>query len=110
MCRSVPQIPARSTRISTSLMPIFGTGTSSTDRPGLASRLTSASMIVFIVSNANLRLSNHDGPFFDHQVLRFHIAEQSPRRPEHDRAIGVQVGRQFAGDFRRTGFDYLLPP
>src|SRR4051794_35764992 len=34
MCRSVPQIPVRSTRISTSLIPNSGSGTSSSHRPG----------------------------------------------------------------------------
>src|ERR1051326_4103807 len=48
MCRSVPQMPARSTRISTSLMPIWGRGTSRIHRPGLASCLTSAFIVAFI--------------------------------------------------------------
>src|SRR5262245_21281874 len=42
MCKSVPQMPVRSTRISTSLAATSGTGTSSSHSPGLASRLTSA--------------------------------------------------------------------
>src|SRR5713101_6351857 len=42
MCRSVPQMPARSTRINTSLMPTPGSGTSSSHKPGLAFFLTSA--------------------------------------------------------------------
>src|SRR6185436_4572236 len=44
MCRSVPQMPVRWTRISTSLMPIFGSGTSSSHSPGSARLLTSAFM------------------------------------------------------------------
>ena len=48
MCTSVPQIPVRSTRINTSLMPICGTGTSSNQRPGRASRFTSAFILVAI--------------------------------------------------------------
>src|SRR5436190_21904205 len=109
MCRSVPQIPLRSTRINTSLMPVFGTGTSSSERPSLASRFTSAFM-VFIVSETDLCLSNQDGSFLHDQVLRFHVAEQPARRPENHHALGAQVGRQFAGDVRRAGFDFLLPP
>src|SRR6266702_3578914 len=42
MCRSVPQMPVRSTRINTSLMPIDGSGTSSSHKPGFAFFLTSA--------------------------------------------------------------------
>ncbi len=45
MCTSVPQIPVRNTLISTSLIPIRGTGTSSSQRPGLASFLTRASIV-----------------------------------------------------------------
>src|ERR1039458_10344416 len=44
MCRSVPQMPARSTRISTSLIPIVGLGTSSSHSPGSRLLLTSAFM------------------------------------------------------------------
>ena len=50
MCRSVPQMPVRSTLISTSLMPISGTGTSSSHRPGSALLLTSAFMVFTIHS------------------------------------------------------------
>ena len=42
MCRSVPQIPVRSTRISTSLIPISGSGTSWSHSPGSAWAFTSA--------------------------------------------------------------------
>ncbi len=42
MCRSVPQIPVRSTRINTSLMPMPGTGTSSSQIPGSGFFLTRA--------------------------------------------------------------------
>src|SRR5712692_7228608 len=42
MWRSVPQMPVRRTRIRTSLMPIFGSGTSSSQRPGSLLLLTSA--------------------------------------------------------------------
>ena len=42
MCRSVPQIPVRSTRISTSLIPTSGSGTSSSHSPGSAWAFTSA--------------------------------------------------------------------
>src|SRR5229473_287709 len=42
MCRSVPQMPARRTRISTSLMPMVGSGTSSSHSPGSDLLLTSA--------------------------------------------------------------------
>src|SRR5579863_3398875 len=42
MCRSVPQIPVLSTRMSTSSRPATGTGTSSTTRPGSARALTRA--------------------------------------------------------------------
>src|SRR5437660_7805668 len=45
MCTSVPQIPVRSTLISTSLIPIRGTGTLSSQSPGLASFLTRASIV-----------------------------------------------------------------
>ena len=44
MCKSVPQMPVRSTRISTSLMPTSGSGTSSSQRPGFRSFFTSAFM------------------------------------------------------------------
>src|ERR1041385_3975005 len=44
MCRSVPQMPVRWTRMRTSLMPTVGFGTSSSQRPGLALFLTSAFM------------------------------------------------------------------
>src|SRR5688572_5848062 len=42
MCTSVPQIAVRFTRMSTSLAPGLGSGTSSSHRPGLASRFTRA--------------------------------------------------------------------
>src|SRR6266545_2098352 len=42
-------MPARSTRINTSLMPLFGTGTSSSHKPGPASRFVSAFIVVFMV-------------------------------------------------------------
>ena len=42
MCTSVPQIPVRLTRIRTSLIPISGSGTSSSQRPASARLLTSA--------------------------------------------------------------------
>src|SRR5579862_3213934 len=42
MCRSVPQIPVLSTRMSTSSRPASGSGTSSTTRPGSARALTRA--------------------------------------------------------------------
>src|SRR3954463_8224267 len=45
MWRSVPQMPVRSTRMRTSLMPIFGSGTSSSKRPVSAFLFTSAFMI-----------------------------------------------------------------
>ena len=48
MCTSVPQIPVRSTLISTSLIPIRGTGTSSSQRPGLASFFTRASIVSIV--------------------------------------------------------------
>src|SRR6266436_869146 len=44
MCRSVPQIPVFETRIRTSLIPISGSGTSSSQRPSVALALTSARM------------------------------------------------------------------
>src|SRR3989442_15162823 len=44
MCRSVQQIRARSTRMSTSLMPTVGLVTSSSQRPGSGLLLTSAFM------------------------------------------------------------------
>src|SRR5512134_3683392 len=44
MCRSVPQIAVRLTRISTSFMPTIGSGTSSSQMPLAALRLTSAFM------------------------------------------------------------------
>ena len=43
MCTSVPQMPVRSTRISTSLMPIVGSGTSASVSPGPGAGLVSAS-------------------------------------------------------------------
>src|SRR5271157_3293146 len=46
MWRSVPQIPVRSTRISTSLMPIFGTSTSSNQRPGSRRLFTRALILL----------------------------------------------------------------
>ena len=46
MCRSVPQMAVFSTLISTSLGPGLGTGTSSSQMPLLASRLTSAFILV----------------------------------------------------------------
>ncbi len=42
MCRSVPQMPVRSTRISTSLMPTSGSGASTSQSPGRASDFASA--------------------------------------------------------------------
>src|SRR5579872_3534923 len=47
MCRSVPQIPARRTRMRTSLMPNVGFGTSSSQRPGSRLLLTSAFMTIY---------------------------------------------------------------
>ena len=48
MCRSVPQIPVLCTRIRTSLIPISGSGTSSSQRPacrlGLDERLHAATL------------------------------------------------------------------
>ena len=42
MCRSVPQMPVRSTLISTSPGPTAGSGTSASHSPGSAFSLTSA--------------------------------------------------------------------
>ncbi len=42
MCRSVPQMPVRSTLISTSPGPTSGSGTSISHRPGSAFAFTSA--------------------------------------------------------------------
>src|SRR5229473_2818129 len=42
MCRSVPQIPVSWTRIRTSLIPIVGSGTSSSHNPGFSYRLRRA--------------------------------------------------------------------
>src|SRR5260370_23041796 len=42
MCRSVPQMPVSSTRILTSLMPTWGSGTSSSHRPRASRLLTRA--------------------------------------------------------------------
>src|SRR5262249_47181396 len=42
MCRSVPQIPVRWTRIRTSLIPMVGSGTSSSHSPGFSYRLIRA--------------------------------------------------------------------
>src|ERR1700722_7378215 len=49
ICTSVPQIPVRNTLISTSLIPIRGNGTSSSQRPGLASFFTRASIVSIAV-------------------------------------------------------------
>src|SRR5215467_11461000 len=46
MCKSVPQTPVLSTRISTSSLPSAGTGTSSSQRPGSARALTSAFILL----------------------------------------------------------------
>src|SRR5215831_17493513 len=46
MCKSVPQTPVLSTRISTSSLPTAGTGTSSSQRPGSARALTSAFILL----------------------------------------------------------------
>src|ERR1700693_5289069 len=48
MCTSVPQIPVRSTLTSTSLTPISGVGTSSSQRPGWALLFTSAFIAMYI--------------------------------------------------------------
>src|SRR5262249_2175251 len=48
MCKSVPQMPVRSTLMSTSLMPISGRGTSSSHNPGSALRLTKAFTLRFL--------------------------------------------------------------
>src|SRR5262245_15185926 len=48
MCTSVPQIPVRNTRIRTSLPPISGTGTSSSQRPGSRFDFTSAFIVFFM--------------------------------------------------------------
>src|SRR5947209_15377343 len=66
MCRSVPQMPVFSTRISTSLMPMGGLGTSCRERPGLDSAFTSAFMPFNltdseVVSNTILT-TTHDTP------------------------------------------------
>ena len=45
MWTSVPQMPVRSTLMRTSLVPIRGIGTSSSQRPGLASFFTRASIV-----------------------------------------------------------------
>ena len=44
MCRSVPQMPVLKTRMSTSLIPMVGSGTSCSQRPGSDFALTSAFM------------------------------------------------------------------
>src|SRR5699024_10366688 len=49
MCRSVPQIPARSTRTVTSHGPHSGSGTSVSVRPGPGSVLSSARIIAVVV-------------------------------------------------------------
>src|SRR6266487_3114020 len=46
MCTSVPQMDAFSTRMSTSSPPTFGTGTSSSQRPGSALAFTTAFIIL----------------------------------------------------------------
>src|SRR5260370_22171254 len=51
MCRSVPQMPARRTLIRTSLIPISGSGTSSSHSPGSRLLLTSAFILVGQVGN-----------------------------------------------------------
>src|SRR5882762_11608482 len=54
MCKSVPQMPVRSMRMRTSLMPTFGSGTSCSHRPGSDLSFTSAFMdnkiVVFLSS------------------------------------------------------------
>src|ERR1051326_6512449 len=47
MCKSVPQMPVLRTRISTSLIPISGSGTSRSVRPGFDSVLARARMKLF---------------------------------------------------------------
>ena len=56
MWTSVPQMAVLRMRISTSLMPISGTGASSSQRPGAACFLTSAFIVfgIFIVISFDL--------------------------------------------------------
>ncbi len=54
MCTSVPQMPVRKTLMSTSLIPIRGTGTSSSHRPGLASFFTRASIVSIVRTSSNV--------------------------------------------------------
>src|SRR6185437_6730224 len=75
ICRSVPQIPARKTRMSRSLMPTVGSGTSSSHRPGLASFLTSAfidvsPLIAIRQSPARRESLAAPGRAYDHMSIR----------------------------------------
>src|SRR5436190_20399418 len=56
MCRSVPQIDAFNTRISTSSLPTSGTGTSSSHRPG--SRLVFTTAFINFCTRKTRRIRN----------------------------------------------------
>src|SRR5436305_11063527 len=64
MCRSLPQIPAFSTRIRTSEGPSSGTGTSQISNPGLGAVLQSARMKAILFAGAiGLHPSLTQAPF-----------------------------------------------
>src|SRR6185436_8099230 len=59
MCTSVPQIPVRSTRINTSLIPIFGISISSSQRPGSRLLFTRAFTSTTITRRAKMEAVPH---------------------------------------------------
>src|SRR5919198_3342177 len=114
MCRSVPQMPVRWTRIRTSLMPISGSATSSSHRPGSARLFTSAFTSPILAQTSPTVCGLWLGPAQDPQTIgaraagRVHgldhvaVANGRPRadedgpvaaRPQRTLELQAQVGQ-----------------
>src|SRR5580658_950089 len=100
MCRSVPQIPVLSTRMSTSSRPTGGSGTSSIHRPRSARALTSArtsgAVAVRFQPVGDLHPALEAGDQPDLVVLRdvVHSGVADGLYARHQRGVGVPRGEQ----------------
>ena len=100
MCRSVPQMPVLRTRISTSLIPTSGSGTSSSQSPGSAFAFTSARTAPLLAGIAEARAPQpqndvdgrgHHAPARRRGARREH--RRRPRRLARRRARARRVPR-----------------
>src|SRR6202790_4619577 len=101
MCKSVPQMPARRTRINTSLMPIVGWGMSSSQSPGSRLLLTSAFM-------------KRVGQVFDLPLVWHVLPQVAMRHLESQRVLGIEirarpVGRSVQGILVLYAHRTLIP-